>query len=265
MNYLIQLKSPNSNITHFLYQSYQPYLEFILNNPKAEIYMNHNILRKLPEYQRNLMELSFNKFNVINMTEPNSQCKIIKIEPTKPYYKSDIFKIIRKMVYDKYNIIDTPLEIKYKVLYIRNEKQNGNKIARRILNYEVIQHHFDFVLHSIVDLSFEEQIRLFSRISHLVCPEGSHLGNVIFMNKKCKILAIVNTGVFYDHRILPYDCWQKTFGGDEFVEEINTNIIATKLVKSNIPEAPWYHRYNDHIYVDEFLSKKIKNWFSRNN
>ena len=40
------------------------------------------------------------------------------------------------------------LEIKYKVLYIRNETQNSNmhnKLARRILNYEVIQHHFDFV------------------------------------------------------------------------------------------------------------------------
>ena len=153
MNYLIQLNNPNSNITHFLYQSYQPYLEFILNNINADIYMNHNILRKLPEYQRNLMELSFNKFNVRNITEPNNQYKIIKIEPTKPYYKSIIFKIIRKMVYNKYNIIDTPLEIKYKVLYIRNETQNSNmhnKLARRILNYEVIQHHFDFVLHNLL-------------------------------------------------------------------------------------------------------------------
>ena len=67
------------------------------------------------------------------------------------------------MVYQKYNIIDVPLELKFKVLYVRDEKkgvQNCN--SRKILNYEKIQHHFDFVLKSIVDLSFEEQIRLFS-------------------------------------------------------------------------------------------------------
>lgn len=273
MNYLIKLTDANINICHFLYQSFQPFLEYLINNTNNNnvYYMDYKgwskRYRKL-EYHQVMLDSIVDYFKIINYEGQDiSNLKTINIIPVQPYYNYSIFKFLREQIYNKYNFVEKPLQEKYKVLYVRNENKSfiQSPGARQIRNYHLIEHNFDLVLQSLGNLSVENQMHLFSRMSHFVCPEGSHLANVIFMNKMCRVLAIINTGVFFDSRIVPYDCWQKVFGGEEFVSEIHTGIIATKLFKSNIPEAPWYYRYNDHIIVDKHLKNKIEHWLKLDN
>jgi len=271
MNYKIEFENININICHFLYQSLQPFLEYLLNNINGNdsYFMSYNDFTKYLTFHKTMFEVIAENFEIKNSDNQEiADSKIIKFSPLVPYYNDKVFKCLRDLVYKKYSIVDRPLEIRYKVLYVREENQtrSHNMCARQIHNYEGIIKHFDLVLKNLSIIPFPEQIKLFSKISHLVCPEGTHITNVLFMNKKCRVLAIVNTGVFFDDRLVNYDCWQKTFGGEEFVDEINTNVIATKLItnKAQSITAPWYHRYNDHIDVDEFLEKKIIRWLNIN-
>ena len=270
--FLVQFHAININICHFLYQTLQPFLEFLLSNREENNNYFVGSKRGFPgesylPFHRKMFEIIFNDFGIKdhdNREDIENIC-VVDFPPRSPYYNCEIFKYLRKLVYCEYNIIDKPLEEKYKVLYVRNENQTGahNKCARMIKNYENIQGHFDLVLQNLSTIPLKDQMTLFSKISHFVCAEGTHISNVFFMNKKCRILAIINTGVFFDDRLENYDCWQKTFGGEEFVDEIHTNIIATKLEDDFRGEsAPWYHKYNHNIVIDEFLEKKVIKWLN---
>lgn len=145
-------------------------------------------------------------------------------------YFNQVIQILRTSVFNCYNLEEKNIHSpSYKVLYFRD-----NATRRKLLNYNnELNHLFDEIVVDMGSKTFEEQVRLFHKTSHLVTIEGAHLTNIIFMEPQAKILT------FSPIR----NSWQEMFGTSRFVKELkivttggdfNSNINYNDEIKNKI-------------------------------
>tara|TARA_Y100000741_G_C18249873_1_gene556912 strand:+ start:1156 stop:1890 length:735 start_codon:yes stop_codon:yes gene_type:complete len=131
----------------------------------------------------------------------------------KSKYFNNVIKIVRSAVFNKYNLERTdnnPLS-DYKVLYFRNDASR-----RKIENYDNnLNDMFDEIVIDMATKTFEEQVKLFNKMTHFVTIEGAHLTNILFMNPNAKIL------IFSPIK----NSWQLMFGTSMLVNKLE--IITT--------------------------------------
>lgn len=257
---IINIVNFNSNIGHFLHEELQYVIDIIFKNDDAfiDIYipdyvLNNKLYRwhigilNVLTHQNKKIKLIYdikNYNNVINIV--SSFQKIINI---------DYIIYLRKIVFEYYNIEIINNQIPYTVLYTRINDTN----RRHILNYECLVNNFDLIVHSL-DLSFEEQVKLFSKITHFVSVEGgAHFVNIMFMQPTSKAMNILTRTDFstIDNRPEHYDSWQKRFGTSILIKEFNINNSALTRITCNSADAVSDHDMHDHIYIDDILKHNI--------
>jgi len=249
----------NSNIGHFLHEELQYLLDIILTST------NNNITVYIPKYvledniyrwHYNILKILENKNNKIKLIYTLEKDDIINIYPQHQMIKNiEHIKYITSIVFDYYNIQYTIKNPLYKVLYTRIKDTN----RRHILNYEVLNSNFDLIIHSL-DMSFEDQVKLFSKMTHFVSVEsGAHFVNIMFMQKNAKVMNILTRTDFskIDNRIENYDSWQKRFGTSILVSEFNINTKANIRVDCGDGPCCGDHDFHDHIFVDNELKNNI--------
>jgi capsular polysaccharide biosynthesis protein len=103
---------------------------------------------------------------------------------------------------------------------------------RKITNYNnELNHLFDKVITDMSSLSFDEQVRLFRKCAFFVTIDGAQMTNVIFMNKKSKILVITTK---------ENNCWTNLFGTNVCVDSVDECVLHYTDFNDNIV-------YNDKI------------------
>jgi len=254
----ISLENFNSNIAHFLHEQLQYLLDLILNN----LHINYKLLihpdfstlpiyrwhygilyilaNKQPNFELKIYDGEIDIFNIY----PNNNKKIINIEH---------IKYLQKIVFEYYNIdynVDLP---EYKVLYTRTKDTN----RRHLLNSECLKDNFDLIIDSL-DISFEDHVRLFSKITHFVTIEGAHLTNIIFMQPFARIK---NINTVYS-TLEKHNSWQLFFGTYVLIKEFNIeNKELTRISCSN-GAACGSHDFNDHVLIDNKLKEEIIFWLN---
>ena len=123
-----------------------------------------------------------------------------------------MIKIIRTCVFNYFkleeNDINRPI---HKVLYFRDDASR-----RKMINYNnELNYLFDEIVVNMGSKTFEEQVRLFHRATHLVTIEGAHITNIIFMNHNTKILVFSPI----------HNSWQIKFGTSYLVNQFD--VITT--------------------------------------
>lgn len=261
----IIFSSINSNIKHFLHQELQYLIDIIFKNP------NINIDVYIHTYISNEWQYRWHKgiFNVLEKT--NSFIKIIYtddvinkddlfvIEPASPMIIDiQYIKYLQKIVFEYYKIphgINIPT---YKVLYTRKNDTD----RRHLLNTECLKDNFNLIIDSL-NISFEEQVHLFSKMSHFVSVEsGAHFVNIMFMQPSSKVMNILTRTDFstIDNRKENYDSWQLRFGTSILISEFNINTKALQRIKCNDGAACGDFDMHNHVCVDERLKSEIVIW-----
>ena len=260
----ISFNSINSNIGHFLHQELQYLLDLIFKNDQSiEIF--------LPNYisTDNQYRWHYGIFNILK--NKNDKCTIIFTNniPTDCHIINsghpmiiDIAYIeyLRKIVFEYYSIpCDTELK-PYKVLYTRTHDTD----RRHLLNSNCVKNNFNLIINSL-NISFEEQVRLFSKLTHFVSVEsGAHFVNIMFMQPSAKVMNILTRTDFStaDNRIEKYDSWQCRFGTSKLIKEFNLDTKATSRVKCSNGAACGDFDMHNHVYIDDKLKKSILDWIN---
>jgi len=247
-----------SNIAHFLYQSLSLLMDIINNT-------TNNIILLVPQHIISNFQTRWHS-GILKILESNIDNFSLQIKDNsrhvntyiiKPQCPSKInvnnLKKLREFTMKYYNI-SYPLNISYKILLTRIQDIGVSR--RHVYGFEKVKDHFDLIIHSL-NISFEEQVKLFSKCSHFVSVEGSsHFSNSIFMPSESKIMSICTRTDFssLNDRTVNYDSWQLRFGGAELVKEFNVQTKATTRVACNTEQD---HDMNDHIMIDDKLKEAI--------
>jgi hypothetical protein len=151
-----------------------------------------------------------------------------------------IILLINNIVNNEYNI---DYNGNYKVLYFRDDADK-----RKMIGYnQNLNNLFDEIITDMSILSFDEQVKLFMKCSHLVTIDGAHMTNILFMNKNAKILNI-NT-VSHD-----CCCWTLNFGLYKCINP--DNFFKLSLNYS-------YDKYNEHILYNSHINNTIINFLTK--
>ena len=155
----------------------------------------------LPKLKHDFQKTSISYFNI-----PNS--KILEIEdnqavfanelivPSLPSELGTVNLWALNFIRDTFLLDSSHLNLRRKVYISRK-----NATARRLLNEDEIIEYLiglDFEIIEAENLSFIEQVKLFSEAEVVVSPHGSGLSNIVFCNKKTKVIDL-----FYGDFLVP--------------------------------------------------------------
>jgi hypothetical protein len=206
MNYFRISTIPGYNIGHFFHENLFYALDAYIKNTKIKWIL----CKTLKEWELQFTLLCIKHLNIDyeygDLTGYRSGLSFnISKTPTFFYILYLIQSIIKK---------EYPDEIfngNYKVLYLRNDAQR-----RKMIGYDnKLDSHFDEIVYSFNDMSFEKQVRLFMKCSHFVTIEGANITNIIFMNKQSQVLVISPAN----------NSWQLMFGTSYAVNSFNYLIL----------------------------------------
>jgi len=259
---LLSFHTINSNIGHFLHQELQYLLDIIFKNPNEE-----HVLLLHPSISTSLTyRWHYSILNILSIKHPKFKLKLDdtnienqKIYPGNPkIIDIEYIKYLQKIVFDYYNI-DYNIEFpEYKVLYTRIEDTD----RRHLLNSECLKDQFDLIINSL-NMSFEEQVRLFNKTTHFVSSEsGAHFVNIMFMQPYARVKNILTRTDFrdIDNREEHYDSWQLRFGTYVLIKEFNIESNGLIRVSCSNSAASGDHDFHDHIFIDEKLNQEISVW-----
>lgn len=209
------------NIAHFFHENLFYAIDAYLRDPNTR-WILHN---QLTEWESGITLMCAKHLGVTytieDLTDHRSGLDYnISLSPN--------FHAILKIVKDaaEKEFPDTKFQSKYRVLYFRDDAQR-----RKMRGYAKQLHHcFDEVVYNMSALSFNDQVRLFMRCSHFVTIEGAHMTNVIFMDKRAKVLDISPTD----------NSWQVMFGTACCVESFERMVLG-------IDDFNWDIQYNEDI------------------
>lgn len=231
MNYF--LISSIGNIGHFFHENLFYALDSYLHN-KNIIWVLHTNLTE--------WELQFTTLCIKHLKISYTFHNLTNYRTGLPYVinLSPNFNIILQLIQEiiKKEYPDTKFNGNYKVLYFRNDASR-----RKMLGYKGnIDIYFDEIVNDMSSLSFEKQVKLFMKCSHFVTIEGAHLTNIIFMNKKAKVLDISPTN----------NSWQLMFGTSQCVDVFHNFILNLD-------------NFNSNIQYDEKIENEIKLFLGHSN
>jgi hypothetical protein len=223
-NFKISKINKIGNIGHFFHENLFYAIDAYLKNKTIKWIIDIN----LKEW-----ELKFTLLCIKYLNIEYEYCDLEDHRSNLPYniIDNENFFIIMNMIQEiiKKEYSDTIFKESYKVLYFRNDAT-----TRKMENYNnELDIYFDEIVYDFSCMSFENQVKLFMKCSHFVTIEGAHLTNVIFMNKKAKLLDIS-----------PCDnSWQLMFGTSCCVGSFSNFILDldSSKFKDNI-------QYNEKIH-----------------
>lgn len=220
----------NVNIAHFFHEFLFWAIEAALNNPST-IFVIDN---KLSEWELSLTKLIIKhlhvKYEVADLMYKHNGMNRINLKKSANYHK--IFNIIQQIMDKEY--ADIKYDPNYKVLYLRPEMPR-----RKIMNYNnELNHLFDEVITDMSSLSFDDQVRLFRKCSLFVSIDGAAMANIIFMNKKSKVLVVTTQA---------NNCWTNMFG---------TCVCVSSVDECVLP----YPNFNDNIVYNDKVQEAITNF-----
>ncbi len=210
-------------------------------------------------WHKGILNILIENKKLIKIDTITNTSDIIEIYPKSPMI-IDIkyIEYLRSLVFEYYKI---PFNINlpsFKVLYTRIQDTS----RRHVLNYEIVKDNFDLIIHSL-NISFEEQVKLFSKITHFVSVElGAHSVNIMFMQPNSRVMNILTRTNFTDIDKRPenYDSWQMRFGTYKLIKEFNINTKASQRIRCSDGAACGDHDMHDHIYIDDELKFNILNF-----
>jgi hypothetical protein len=258
----VKFKCINPNIGHFLHQELQ-YLIHILFTEKDDV----TLLLPPVIYTENLyrwhygilsvLEKKNDKFKMEKIVQEMETLENIRtIHPGHPkIIDINYISYLRDITFCHFSIDIKEKNQEYKVLYTRE----GDTNRRHIMNSDIVKDHFDVVLRSM-NLSFEEQVRLFSKTTHFVSVEsGAHFVNIMFMKPEGKVMNILTRTDFsaLNDRKENYDSWQARFGTSSLISEFNLDTKALVRHPCSNGAACGDHDMHDHVIIDDKLKKDI--------
>ena len=200
------------NIAHFFHDIlFHAIVKYIENNSICWV-LDHD----LSEWEYQITKILIDYLNInykINDSISETQYHKLDRNIGKSKYFNNVVKIVRSAIFNKYNlgITNTNPVSDYKVLYFRNDASR-----RKMINYnDNLNDMFDEIVIDMATKTFEEQVKLFNKMTHFVTIEGAHLTNILFMNPNAKIL------IFSPIK----NSWQLMFGTSRVVNKIE--IITT--------------------------------------
>jgi len=215
----------NVNIGHYLHDILFPSIDYYLQNSNVKFILSEY----LRDWEKEITLLFINHFNIVYSIEKFEHLQCLKKERnlllSKNFY--NFFSTLRDIIFKKYNITYNE---NFRVLYCRDDCK-----TRKLLNVnQSIYKHFDLIITDLSKLTFEEQVKMFMKTSHLVTLEGASLTNIIFMNKNAKVLDICNNN----------NSWQIMFGTSKLIntfdvfidknQNFNANILYSKTIENKI-------------------------------
>lgn len=260
----IAFSSINSNIGHFLHQELQYLLDFLLKDISVELLLPEYIkIDKRFQWHYGIFNVLQSKnTNFITVSEFENDENIHIIHPGSPQLINiSYIKYLQKIVFEYYNVDIREKNDTYKVLYTRT----GDTDRRHILNSESVKDQFDLIIDNLT-LPFEDQIKLFSKVTHFVSVEsGAHFVNIMFMKPNTRVMNILTRTDFstIDNRKENYDSWQLRFGTYIFVNEFNVDYKAEARIPCSNGAASGDHDMHDHVLIDEKLKDNILTWLNK--
>jgi hypothetical protein len=223
------LKNHPVNIGHFLHEVlFHGIVNYIEDNNNEWILDND-----LSDWEYNITTSVIKYLNIMfEVNNTGIDTPFIKHDRNikKNIHFQSVMKIIRTSVFDNYDINQTIIEIPtYKVLYFRDDARR-----RKMENYNNdLNYLFNEIVVNMGSKTFEEQVILFHKATHLVTIEGAHITNILFMNPRTKILIFSPTR----------NSWQEMFGTSTLVNHLeimttggdfNSNINYNDKIKNKI-------------------------------
>jgi capsular polysaccharide biosynthesis protein len=169
---------------------------------------------------------------------------------------------IRRAIYEAHGLALTK-PVSKRLLYTRSDA-----FRRRLLDSSRIDRYFDAVVHEM-PRTFEEQLRMFSDVSHFVSVEGAHMTNVVLMRPSARVLSL---------QVHKENSWPKMFGLSAVVQEFNcAHVIGDQLVAPTLElgevsdvknarklrgEAEGYIDFD--VKVDEHVQSVVSSWLDLN-
>jgi capsular polysaccharide biosynthesis protein len=197
---------PGYNIGHFFHETLFYALDaYIKNNQIKWI-----LCKKLKEWELQFTLLCIKHLNInyeySDLTGYRTGLPFNISKNPNLFYILELIQTIIKKEYP-----DATFNENYKILYFRNDAAR-----RRMIGYDnKLNGHFDEIIYNFNDMSFEKQVRLFMKCSHFVTIEGANLTNIIFMDKRAKVLDISPTN----------NSWQLMFGTSYAINTFNYLIL----------------------------------------
>ena len=197
---------PGYNIGHFFHENLFYALDAYIKNKQIKWIL----CKKLKEWELQFTLLCIKHLNIdyeySDLTGYRSGMPFNISKNPNLFYILDLIQTIIKKEYS-----DATFDENYKVLYFRNDAQR-----RRMIGYDnKLDGYFDEIVYNFNSMSFEKQVRLFMKCSHFVTIEGANLTNIIFMNKKARVLDISPTN----------NSWQLMFGTSYAINMFNYLIL----------------------------------------
>tara|TARA_Y100000768_G_C23923775_1_gene656380 strand:+ start:336 stop:1103 length:768 start_codon:yes stop_codon:yes gene_type:complete len=250
MSTLLRISSYNTNIGHFLHESLDQLLQILRNNTQCILLITDNLhtsndLRWHSGIIK-CLESEVDSFSTKKMNNSNKNLDCLIINPQHPSkINVDNLFYLRNIIFKHFKINDK-LEDTYKVFYTRIQDTN----RRHVYNYKSIENNVDLVVHSL-NISFDENVKLFSKCSHFISVEGASFTNIIFMKSDAKMMAISTRTDYLDRS---HNSWQVMFGSYKLIKEFNIKSKATERIRCNIKENQDFH---DHIKITNDLKEDI--------
>jgi hypothetical protein len=223
-------KKSHVNIGHFFHNIlFHAIVKYIENNSICWVLDND-----LSDWEYQITKILIDYLNInYKINDSISETPFPKLDRNigKSKYFNNVIKIVRSAVFNKYNLEKTntnPVS-DYKVLYFRNDASR-----RKMINYnDNLNDMFDEVIIDMTNKIFEEQVKLFNKMTHFVTIEGAHLTNILFMNPNAKLLIFSPTN----------NSWQLMFGTSRIVNkfeiittggDFNSNIKYNEKIENEI-------------------------------
>jgi hypothetical protein len=220
----------STNIGHFFHENlFYAISAFIDNNDITWTLCIH-----LQEWEMKLTQLCAEYLNIqCEYSDLSGYRSGLDYGIKKTHNFDRVLEIIQNSIKMKFPEIE--FQESYKVLYFRNDAH-----ARKMIGYEnTIDEYFDEIIYDMSSLSFEDQVKLFMKTSHFITIEGACLTNVIFMNKRAKVLSIT-----------PHmNSWQLMFGTSICVDTFETFSLGLS-------------NFDDNIIYNSEIENRIKQFIS---
>lgn len=131
-------------------------------------------------------------FKYIELNNPFYLKSLSFIEnPNSGYYDQ------KQLIALKSNLIPLNKKVAYKKIYLSREKARSRKILNETELIELLKK-YQFQIVETDNMSFQEQLNLFSESNFLISPHGAGLTNMIFMDELSTIIEIIPEKSIYD-------------------------------------------------------------------
>jgi len=209
----------STNIAHFFHENLFYAIADFLENRNTNTNTVWTLCIHLQEWELKLTQLCAEYLNIpCEYSDLSDYRSGLSFDIKQNKHFNTVMEIIQNSIKLKYPEVE--FQPQYKVLYFRDDAW-----ARKMIGYKnTLDQYFDEIIYDMSSLSFDDQVKLFMKTSHFVTIEGACLTNIIFMDKRAKVLSIT-----------PYpNSWPLMFGTSRCVEKFQVFSLGLSNFDSSI-------------------------------